>query len=507
MTVTTETSPSVENPPDGGGLGRVRKALGWVTGETHPAWTTLAAWGLLVVLTTTAIVATLTWDQTDYPTTGDENTYLLQALSIAYDGPNLSYDAQDAQRWRELNLPWSPEPTGFYFRTTDEAFTAAKPYGYPLYLAPFLRTFGFATGLSVAHSLLLLGIVVTGVAILRTRMTGAGVPMLVSAFVFGSALHLYTYAISVELFFALLTALATLGFTRWWTTRKLWWALGAFTAVGFLAAEKPNLALVLLIPGLVVAVCEKGLLRRAAGPALVAITFITAISPWLYYSGGESYTPYAAPRHFSFTPVFEELTPTQFRDSLDPDNIKVGGSSVFSVSGVLERSTRDANLMPTSAALTVFGRHTGLLAFAPLSLIALGAGIWTFRRLDAMGKTFLVALLVYLLGYVVLFTRNYFGGAHTLGNRYFLQASPLVLGLLAHLGWSARRSAAIAGASLLISLVMLWPQHTDPRWAYLRIDRVSPVQEILPFGPDLPPYAEFRCPAAYGYVFKCPFPE
>lgn len=490
--------------PDGDvRAGAVRRVVRWVTGESSPAATTVAAWALLVVLTLGSALATVTWDHTDYPTTGDENTYLLQALSLAFDGHNLSYDAADADRWRSLGLPWSPEPTGIYFRTSPEAFTAAKPYGYPLYLAPFIAVAGFATGLAVANTVLLVAVVVVSVAILRTRMTGPGVPMLAAAFVFGSALYLYAYAISVELLFAVGVGVATLGWVRWWHTRRLAWAAMAFVTVGFLAAEKPNLALVLCVPGALVVWHERGWLRRAVGPALLVATFAVAVLPWLHYSGGQSYSPYAAPRHFTWTPIFEQVSAGEFRASLGPGDVKVGGSSVFSVSGVAERLTRDVDQVPASAALTVVGRHTGLLAWAPLSLAAIAAGIWGFRRLDAMGRALLMAIVGYLVMYVLLFTRNYFGGAHSLGNRYFVQASPIVVGLLAQLGWTARRAVTVAAASMAISLVMLWPHHTDPRWAYLRIDRTSAVQQLLPFGPDLTPYVEFRCPGAYGYRFEC----
>jgi hypothetical protein len=152
------------------------------------------------------------------------------------------------------------------------------------------------------------------------------------------------------------------------------------------------------------------------------------------------------------------------------------------------------------------GRHTGLIVWAPLSVIALVAGLAGFRRLDVMGRAMLVAVLGYGALYLLLFPLNYFGGAHSLGNRYFVQISPVVLGLLAQQAWKTRTAVAASLGAMAFSLVVLWPHHTDPRMAYLRIDRTSAVQELFPAGSNHSSYGEFRCAGAYGYVFECNLP-
>lgn len=474
----------------------------WVTGDNQFSWSTAAAWALLVTLTLVALVSTVTWDQTTQPTTGDENSYIMQALSLAGDGHNMSYDSADTARWQALGLTWSPEPVGIYVRPVDDGFLAAKPYAYPLYLAPFIAVAGFSTGLAIGNALLLLAVVVLAVAIMRTTMTGPGVPMLVSAFTFAGALYLYSYAVSVELLFAAITAVAVLGYVRWFATRRFAWAIPAFVAVGVMAAEKPPSALALAVPGVVVLWHTRRWLPRVIAPALVVVTFVLAVSPWLYYSGGSSYSPYETPRGLAFTAVWDTLTPEQFADELRERKASAG-SSVFSPTGAVSRVTRFPEFIPGSAWYSLVGRHTGLIVWAPLSVMALAAGAVGFRRLDAMGRAMLLAVVGYGVLYLLLFTRNYFGGGHALGNRYFVQISPMVLGLLAQQAWRTRTAVIASVAALAMSLVVLWPQHTDPRWAYLRIDRTSAVQELFPFGSNHVSYAEFRCAAAYGYVFEC----
>jgi 4-amino-4-deoxy-L-arabinose transferase-like glycosyltransferase len=477
----------------------------WVTGDDHFSWATAGAWAVLVLLTLVSLVSTVTWDQRNQPTTGDENSYLMQALSLAFDGHNMSYDSADTARWQALELAWSPEPQGIYVRPMDTGFLAAKPYAYPLYLAPFIAVAGFSTGLAVANALLLLTVVVLAVAIVRTTMSGPGVPLLVSAFTFAGALYLYSYAVSVELLFAAITAVAVLGYVRWFASGRFGWAIPAFVAVGLMAAEKPPSALALAVPGAVVVWKSRGWLRRVAGPALVVVTFVVAVSPWLYYSGGNSYSPYETPRGLAFSAVWDTLTPQQFADELQERNTSAG-SSVFSPSGAVNRVARFPEFIPGSAWYSMVGRHTGLIVWAPLSVIALIAGLVGFRRLDVMGRAMLLALLGYGALYLVLFTRNYFGGSHALGNRYFVQISPMVLGLLAQQAWQTRKAVAASLGAMAFSLVLLWPHHTDPRWAYLRIDRTSAIQELFPAGSNHVSYQEFRCAAAYGYEFECNLP-
>ncbi len=475
----------------------------WLTGDDRPRWPTVAGWLLLAALTLTSVVATLTWDHRDVPTTGDEHAYILMAVSLAGDGHNLSFDAADAAAWREIGLPFAPDPFGFYFKATGEGYIAAKPFGYPLFLAPFVAATNLPTGLAIGNALLLVGLVAVAVAILRTTLVGPAVPLLAAAFTFGGATYLYTYAASVELFYAVVVGVATLGMVRWWQRRATPWAVVAFAATGFAAAERPTLGMALAVPGVVVLWTMPSWRRRLAVGATALVAFAAVAAPWLYYTGGETWSPYTAPRFYASTPAFETQSAREFLAELDADRLRPGGSSVFGPSGVAERLTRDLDRLAPNTLYALAGRHTGLVVWAPLAVAALGTALWRFRRLDAMGRACALAILGYLALYLLLFTRNFFGGAHSLGNRYFIHASPLVLGVIAYVGWRARTAVVVALASMAWSLVLLWPHHTNPRTAYLRIDRTSVVQELFPFGSDTTAWREFRCAEAYGVTLDC----
>jgi hypothetical protein len=104
-----------------------------------------------------------------------------------------------------------------------------------------------------------------------------------------------------------------------------------------------------------------------------------------------------------------------------------------------------------------------------------------------------LGVLFYLAFYVVLFPTNYFGGGHTLGNRYFLQAAPAVLAMvvLVGLGRRAILAGSLVGAAL--GLLLLWPHHARPASAHVFIERTTALQRLLPFESNQETASYFRC--------------
>jgi len=236
---------------------------------------------------------------------------------------------------------------------------------------------------------------------------------------------------------------------------------------------------------------------------VLGATVVVAAAPWLYYSGGTAFTPYAPPRYIQPTVIFDEYSPASFLESDGFDPMAVEATGVFSPAGMWRQLTADPGRVPEATVQAVVGRNVGLVVWAPVVMAAMAAGLWRWRRQDAMGRALVVALVGYLVLYVVLYPGNFFGGAHSLGNRYLIQASPLALGVIACLGWRVRTAVTVGLVALGWSVVALWPHHADPSEAYLRIDRTSAVQELFPAGPDRGPYAEFRCALAYGFDTGC----
>jgi hypothetical protein len=95
---------------------------------------------LLLALSLVVFVPAVTHDLRDNVPYGDQTSHMYLALSVAYDSHTLNFDRRDSVRWAELN--WTPQPFVLFFQRYSGGWAASKPYGYPVYLAPFIAALG-----------------------------------------------------------------------------------------------------------------------------------------------------------------------------------------------------------------------------------------------------------------------------------------------------------------------------------------------------------------------------
>jgi 4-amino-4-deoxy-L-arabinose transferase-like glycosyltransferase len=414
---------------------------------------------------------TLTHDFRSRLLVGDAAAHLMQALSLAYDSHTLNFDAKDLARWQQVG--WEPLPRGLYVqRYGNDRWAAAKPYGYSLYLAPFIAVFGAVPGLAIANSMLLLLLVAIAIALVRTRFEGPVVPLLVASFFLASYAYIYAYIAHTELFLALLTLLAFGALLRYRDTGRLWWAIAGFAVIGFSIAERmPFLPLFAPLAAYTLwrAPSTKARLTLVGVGVLV---FAVAVLPYLRYSDWQSITPYGGERYYVVdVPPF------------------AGGqnytSAEFEVQGVGETLWGPIDDKLTAAGLYFVGRHTGMLAFIPVAFLLLAAVLARIRSLDRWTLAALLGVVAYIAFFVVLYPGNYYGGGQSLGNRYFLQAAPAVL-IVAVLATLPRRWLVwSSGVGILLGVTMLWPHHLHPGIAYDTLAKTSPLQRALPFERNL----------------------
>ena len=109
---------------------------------------------MFAVIAAVVLGMTVTQDFRDEPLAGDTSAHLMQALSLAYDSHSLNFDGRDLANWKELG--WAAEPVGMFFQRYDgDRYGVAKPYGYSLFLAPFIAVFGPVHGVAVGNTILL----------------------------------------------------------------------------------------------------------------------------------------------------------------------------------------------------------------------------------------------------------------------------------------------------------------------------------------------------------------
>lgn len=472
-------------------------------------------WVVLGVFAGLMCVAVLVDDFRERPLLGDNASHLMQGVSLA-EGANLSYEASDHEAW--VALGWDEFPRGLYLQQrSDGSWAFAKPYGYSVWLAPFLAVLPAPLSVNVANALLFLAFVGLCGAIVATRYSGPVVPIATGAFAVASYAAFYAFTTHPDLFLATVSALFCLLAIVAARDGAVRLGPGVATAVvgAFLLAEKPTMLLVVLpVLGWLGYLAGALRPRAALGIALVA-AYALFVVPYLYYSDGSVFTPYGGDRHFVL-----ELPP--FTD---------GGYAVADVAGeqlslsfALESATSELGASARAVFLYVFGRHTGIAVFMPAALAFSVLAAWslwdrTRRRrdttrhedpdsphdqpasahhrllspLNGLGLAFFGGLALYALVYCAVFPFNYYGGGQSLGNRYFLQVAPFALAGAVMIRPPARLMARVGAVSIVWALVALSAHMADPSNAFTTLDRRSAAQRIMPFESGLEGTGYFLC--------------
>jgi hypothetical protein len=226
---------------------------------------------------------------------------------------------------------------------------------------------------------------------------------------------------------------------------------------------------------LVALLAVQGWTKRVAAVGIGAVTFAVAILPYLYYSDFVSWNPYGGDRYYVLNGV-------PFGGA--NDIIPVGTSETFSLSYLRQSLGSDIGSTARSAGYYIIGRHTGVALFMPIAvvIVALSLVVIIKRRRDTpwAGLAMVGGLAAYVGFYVLLFPRNYYGGGQTLGNRYFLQASPIVLAMAVAMGLRVKHLVIGSAISVVVAVSMLTWEFQDPSAALIEIWRTNPLQRFFP---------------------------
>ena len=215
--------------------------------------------------------------------------------------------------------------------------------------------------------------------------------------------------------------------------------------------------------------------------AVGVVAFAVVITPNLVYSNGRSWNAYAGERYQAIPRLGSDVPwdGVHIYELQGWERTPTGDQ--FSTSRIIERFFEDPVAGARATFYYFFGRNTGMLIFVPVGFLILALVLARIRRLDAHAWAILIGIAAYVLVYAFGFSRNYYGGGQSLGNRYFLQIAPslLALAVVAKVNARALTFAAIGGA--VLSVLFMWPHFQDPSGAYSEgLARTSWLQRRFP---------------------------
>jgi hypothetical protein len=389
----------------------------------------------------------------------DAATYRAMSESLAFDH-DLRFASEDLERVRAL-YPGGPQ--GLFVKRVSHGDSSsrlvyAKALAYPLAGAPFVRLLGADRGLLLLNALCLcLALGLGYVELRRGAQPWAALAGVVAVIVLG-VVPVYLLWLTPEIFnLGLLAA----GLVAWRSGRP---GLAA-VLFGVAAYSKPTNALVAL-PLLLDPLFGSGPWRRRLttsvrrGALVVGVMALGFGATWmatgeLNYQGGERKTFYD---HYPFDPgvTFDSAGVWMTTDHVGP---LVAGRDDE------KHSERVAPPRPPEELRRSFvlnlgyfwvGRFGGAVAYFPGVVLAALTLLVAGPRQRA-GWLALVALVASALAYILIIPDNWYGGAGTVGNRYFVNLVPLGLVLLPR-----GRGPWVALGAAVVTTVFLSPILASP---------------------------------------------
>jgi len=335
----------------------------------------------------------------------DGGTYYAMIQSLAFD-LDLEYTRDDLNR---IKGDFWEGPMGLFLKKKDGRLFYAKSFAYPLIAAPFFRLFG-VNGILLLNGLMILLVILMAYLLLRCFHPEQKSFLFSLMFVLASVVPIYIWWVQADLFnfFVMFCGLFFFFFSfrnyRWHYMSALFFALAVFSKPSVIIA----IGMVFLIPLI------KKRWKDFAILSLVLIVVVGACVLVNYLQTGE--VNYMGGNRKSFVGKYP-LDKPEYTFEESTTNPKMSADNFWS------RFFLSPKVVTLNAFYYLFGRFTGMFIYFFPAFFLLG--LFVFQKKDIEDWLLLAGILFSILFYIIVTSDNYFGGAGSVGNRYFLSIFPL----------------------------------------------------------------------------------
>ncbi|MBS1817805.1 MAG: hypothetical protein JSU08_07745 [Acidobacteria bacterium] len=407
-----------------------------------------AVLGLVLFVAMAAAALAIDVPRTTYGLKSDEATYIMAALSAAYDG-DLQYERKDLERFAGI---YHSGPDGIFLKrgkvmrirgTSAFPFVRilkredpnrnrlyfGKAMAYSVMVAPFVRFFG-VNGILLFHAVLIALSGVCAYLFLAAQRTPSSAAALTTAFLGASILPVYGVFLMPEIFN--FTLVLTAYFL--WLYKEVrsdsvlarpWTTLAAAVILGLGTYSKPLPTAVLVAPIVLLAWWRRrwvhgfvaGFVAVVVACALFGLNAV--VTGEFNYQGGDRKTFYAS---FPFdapdgTGTWERRGGMVTTDTSTPQEVLRSEDAPFRFAHNVE--------------YFLIGRHFGFVPYFFPGVVAIVA--WALSRearVQAWRLLAFGAVVAAALGLLILLPWTWSGGGGPPGNRYFFTAYPVLLFLI-----------------------------------------------------------------------------
>ncbi len=385
----------------------------------------------------------------------DEPAYYGMALSLAYDF-DVRCDFADVRRLVDSH-PFLP--INNLILMSDDGWRTVyygKPYVFSLVAAPAVRLFG-EHGMIAVNMLMLVGMIWMGVAYLGRFNRWPVALLFATAFFVLSTAFVYVFWLQPEIFnmFSIAACLFLAFHEPEATPRtagrrhRLLRALGSGAVLALAVYNKPVFA-AMGLPALWAVYRRRGLKAAAAWVAAAALAL--GLLAGLGYALSGHPTAYLGAARGGVR-LEDPASPDDYLQELRAFVERRGDANVNAWTWIFRIPEIDARELGENLGYFFWGRHTGLILYTPLAVLAFGLFLLHTPR---SGPRWLVVAAAAVVGlfFLVFIPFNWHGGGGFVGNRYFVNVYPAFLFLVTRIRplWTVPAGYAV-GALFLGPLV------------------------------------------------------
>jgi hypothetical protein len=427
---------------------RVLPATAAIASATRSARTAARVVGAVLLVVAIAAAVSVDIVKTGYGVKSDEATYVMMALSVAYDH-DLAYERRDLERFaglyhggpsgvflksgKQLRLRMDGRPPFLHLVRTPERRSDRLYYGkafiYSVFAAPFVRLLGL-NGLLVFNVLLVAAACACGYVLLAQRARPGPALIYTLAFVGATCVPVYVVFLTPEVFHF---ALVFVAYFLWLYKERAGASPSRFLtrpATDFFAAallgiatySKPTHAL--LVAPIVLWLWWRRKLARGVSTGVVCVATAAALFGANALITGEFNFQGGDRKYFVSSPRAEPQFPLDAFGMAAWYQHGVGMSTNDSDAANVLKDFR--NRFVHNIEYFAIGRHWGFLPYFFPGLVAIGLWLLSAERRDVRKLLAFLAALATVVVLLIFAPYTWSGGGGPPGNRYFMSIYPVL---------------------------------------------------------------------------------
>lgn len=373
----------------------------------------------LLVFSTYLILKIFSYSPVSHGIYSDQATHIMQSISLAFS-KDFQYDLGDLEKYYDQG--WNEPPRGIFLNEDNGKYYYSKPFIYSLFSAPFVILLG-SIGPLVWNAFCLVGIyIILYLNNLKDNDNLLFKNIILVSFIIFSPYLIWLIVIHPDIHISFLV-MAALYLSKIAVQKNDFkYLIASSIFLGIACFEKPPL-LVFFATTIMFLFIKKINLRWIFTYVFFALLSFLTPSLVVFFQINELITYQGQRWYFSIPPFIE---------GFDVKGTLMNTDVFFTADYFKNKLYPGIYNLPLTLKYYMFGSNTGIFIYFPMIWLVLMNALASVKKKDYWRILIIIGILSYVSAYIVFLYYNYYGGAGSFGNRYFLQIYGVVALLFAY---------------------------------------------------------------------------